>query len=262
MVKLIITGLVLLLSMAAQAVDTQARWYLMEQTLASPFKSKISNENGRWIVSESVLLELPGPEAALSVKGGELSVNGGEFSAAPQRIKQHDQVRVRLVTNSEWLKQSHTTITLDKTSVLFSVLLADSSPDHFTFTEQSDVARSTQINSNTVTITGIDTATPVSITGGYYRIDGGAWTQAAGTINVNQTLQLYVMSSASYYASTTATVTVGDYSTGFTVTTAESGSGGGGYDSGGGGGYGGGGSGGLLLILLAAVSVCLRRLRY
>lgn len=261
MIKLTMGCVLLMLASAAQAADKSAPWRLVDSTAESPFKTKISAENGRWVVSDSVIVEMPDVDAALSVKHGEISVNGDEFSAAPRRIKPFDRVRVRLVTNSEWKQLSTATISVDKISAQFSVLLADSSPDPFTFTAQTEVMRSSIIYSNTVTITGIDMATPISITGGYYRIDGGAWTQAAGTINLNQTLQLYVMSSASYSATTTATVTVGDYSPGFSVTTDaySTGGGGGGYDSGGG--YGSGGSVGAMLALFSVVGIWWRRRR-
>ncbi|MBN1833990.1 MAG: C10 family peptidase, partial [Deltaproteobacteria bacterium] len=44
----------------------------------------------------------------------------------------------------------------------------DTTPDQFTFDTQPDVALSTVITSNSITVTGINTATPISITGGTY----------------------------------------------------------------------------------------------
>lgn len=55
----------------------------------------------------------------------------------------------------------------------------DTSPDAFTFTDQTGVALSQLINSNEITVSGINTDTPISVSGGYYSINGGSWTPVA-----------------------------------------------------------------------------------
>lgn len=66
--------------------------------------------------------------------------------------------------------------------------------------------------SSTPTITGITVAVPVSITGGQYRINGGAWTTANGTISAGQTVQVQVQAPSAPGSSQTATLTVGGVS--------------------------------------------------
>ena len=94
-------------------------------------------------------------------------------------------------------------------------------PDQFTFANQTGVAISTVIKSNTITVSGIDVAVPISITGGTYSINGGSYTSADGTVNNGDTVSVQVTSSGSYSTTTNATLFIGEvykYSI-FSVTT-------------------------------------------
>ncbi len=96
----------------------------------------------------------------------------------------------------------------------------DITPDAFSFASQTNVAPDTLIESETVTITGITYQAPVSITGGEYSIDGGAYVDSAGTVGKQQKVRVRVRSSAASSGEVTATLTVGDVSGTFTVKTA------------------------------------------
>ncbi len=96
---------------------------------------------------------------------------------------------------------------------------ADFTPDDFSFTAQTGVALSTVTPSNTITVAGITTVSPISIVGGTYSINVGAYTAAAGTVNNGDTVTLQQTSSASFSALTTATLTIGGVSGAFDVTT-------------------------------------------
>ncbi|MCC2099440.1 MAG: DUF1566 domain-containing protein, partial [Hyphomicrobiales bacterium] len=108
--------------------------------------------------------------------------------------------------------------------------LRDDSPDAFGFTDQSNVALSTLIESNIVQITGLTPDASVSIGGDgspEYRIcDDGTctgvdhnWSSSAGTIDNGQYLQLRLTSSAANSTMNSATVTVGSGSDQWDVTT-------------------------------------------
>lgn len=96
---------------------------------------------------------------------------------------------------------------------------SDTTPDPFTFNDQTDVALSTLTTSNTVTITGIDASTPISITGGEYSVNGGAYTSASGNVVVNDTVTVRQTSSASYSTQTDTVLDVGGVTDTFSVTT-------------------------------------------
>ena len=125
-------------------------------------------------------------------------------------------------------------------------------PAAFTFTDVTRVAVGTLRTSNAITITGIDTAVPVSVAGGEYSIGCSAvFTTAAGTITNNQTVCVRHTSAATYSASTNTTLIIGVFADTFTSTTVAANGGGGG---------GGGAMDGLSLLGLSLIGVMRRRL--
>lgn len=132
-------------------------------------------------------------------------------------------VRDAAVVNSESIASVDYAVTADtNTSVALIVREAstgDTTPDQFTFTDQTDVALSTLTTSNTITITGIDTAANISVTGGEYSINAGAYTSVAGTVSLNDTVTVRHTSSALNSTATDTTLTVDTISDVFTSTT-------------------------------------------
>ena len=95
----------------------------------------------------------------------------------------------------------------------------DDVPDQFTFTAQTNVALSTIFTSNTITVSGIDPVSSISITGGSYSINGGSYTSADGIVNNGDTVTVQLTSSGSNSTATNATLTIGGVSGTFSVTT-------------------------------------------
>lgn len=92
-------------------------------------------------------------------------------------------------------------------------------PDAFSFTPVTNAATSTLYTSNTVTVTGIDPGTIISVSGGEYRINGGAWASNIGIINPDSTLAVRQTSSASFSTATLVTVIIGNTQQSYSVTT-------------------------------------------
>jgi hypothetical protein len=112
------------------------------------------------------------------------------------------------------------TLTITRVSFAGQVAAGDTVPDQFTFTDQVDVARSTVVQSNTVTITGIDSPATVSITGGEYSVGcTGTFTGADGPVNNNDTICVRQTSSADFSTTTDATLSIGGVTDAFSVTT-------------------------------------------
>ena len=105
----------------------------------------------------------------------------------------------------------------------------DDTPDTFSFTSQTNKTISASYESNTVTITGIDDGVSISVSGGEYKINSGAYTTTAGTINNDDNVTLRQTSSGSYSTTTTTSLTVGSVTSDFKVTTSSAPSSGGGY---------------------------------
>ena len=94
-------------------------------------------------------------------------------------------------------------------------VVPDTTPDQFTFSDQTGVALSTVIESAPITVAGINTAAAISVAGGEYAIstDGGtsygAYTSAAGTVNNGNKVKVRHTSSASNSTATNTTLTIG-----------------------------------------------------
>ena len=99
----------------------------------------------------------------------------------------------------------------------------DTTPDAFSFAAATGVALSTVTTSNTVTITGINKPSSISVSGTgtnqQCSIAGGAWGTCSGTISNNQTIAVRHTSSGSYNTATTTVLTVGGTSSTYTATT-------------------------------------------
>lgn len=154
-----------------------------------------------------------GPQ--ISIAGGAWGTNGS--------IANGQTLAVRL-TSSATLGTTHSAmISIGSTDSEWSVttIPPDTTPNAFSFTDQNDVAQNTLISSNTITITGINTGTPVSASGEgspQVSINGGAWV-TSGTIQNGQTLQVRLTSGAGAGVSRTATVDIGGVTDDWAVTT-------------------------------------------
>lgn len=97
---------------------------------------------------------------------------------------------------------------------------SDTTPDAFSFADQSNVSQSTIISSDPITVAGIDADATISITDGEYAIDGGAFTSGAGTIAAGQQVVVRVTSGSGFQATAASTLTIGGVSDEFSVITA------------------------------------------
>lgn len=97
--------------------------------------------------------------------------------------------------------------------------VTDTTPDSFTFSSQSDVELSTVITSDEITISGIDSAAEITISSGEYSINGADFTNAEGSINNGDKIQVRVTSPDEQLTASNAQLTIGGVSATFTVTT-------------------------------------------
>lgn len=100
--------------------------------------------------------------------------------------------------------------------------LTDDTPDTFLFATISNATSNTVVESNTVTITGLQNTSILTIADGFYSLNGGEFSNTPAVVRNGDTLQLATQSPANANGSSTTTVTVGAFSTSFIVTTAES----------------------------------------
>lgn len=96
---------------------------------------------------------------------------------------------------------------------------SDSTPDGFIFTDQVDIEFDTLVQSDSITISGIDIASTISITGGEYSVNGGTFATTDGSINNGQSITVQQTSSSTSKTVTDVVLTIGGVSDTFSVTT-------------------------------------------
>lgn len=101
----------------------------------------------------------------------------------------------------------------------------DTVPDAFTFTDQFNVPTGSVRTSNAITVAGIDTATAISVSGatGEYSINGGAFTDVAGTVVNGDSVRARHTASGSDSTTVDTIIDIGGVTDTFSSTTAAAG---------------------------------------
>lgn len=148
---------------------------------------------------------------SISVEGGEYAIAGGAFIATPGVLSPAQTLVVRHTSAAEFLTATETTLTVGGISAVFRSTTAaiDTTPDAFTFVNQTNVGRSALITSAPVTITGISVPAAVSVAGGSYAIGDGPFTDEPGIINNGDVVSVQHISASDYSTATSTTLTVG-----------------------------------------------------
>jgi sugar lactone lactonase YvrE len=172
-------------------------------------------------VSNTVTITGINTSVSISVTGGEYSINGGPFTSAAGTIANGNSVTVRHTSSASFSTTVTTQLNISGVIGVFASTTEgeDSTPDAITFTPQTSVPLTTQLVSNSATITGINTTVAISVAGGDYSVNGGAYTSAAGTVKNGDAVTVRQTSASTFATTTTATLTVGTVSAPFAVTT-------------------------------------------
>lgn len=156
----------------------------------------------------------------VSISGGEYSISGAAFTSAAGSITSGQTLTVRLTASDKTNTQKTVTVTVGGVSATFSVTtLADVTPDTFSFTAKTEAELGKEYTSDAITVKGIDVAVPVSITGGTYSINGGAYTSVAGTVSADQIITVKTTSGNDTESTQNVVLTVGGVNATYAVTT-------------------------------------------
>ena len=212
-----------------------------------------------WVISNTITVSEISYATPISISNGEYSIDcGTSFTSNAGTVEDGDTVCVRQRTASTTSTSKTTTLTIGTVSADFvttTTSSVDTSPDDFSFTAQTNVARVATITSNTITVTGINAPTPISVSGsGGYSIGCTETTvNTAGTISAGDTVCLRHLASSNYASQVSTTLTIGGKTATFTSTTVSANVS---DDSDSG---GGGGSVGLMLLAVLAMTGLLRQ---
>jgi hypothetical protein len=151
------------------------------------------------------------------------AIEGGSWQLCQDNVT---QVNKNVTVTDAYSASSITAITANFTACIAPTIwngsscsALDTTPNAFSFTDQTDVAINTAITSNTITVSGINSAAAISISGGSYSVNGGGYTSASGSVNNGDTVRVKVTSSGSGSTTTSAMLTIGGVSDGCSVTT-------------------------------------------
>ncbi|GAB4257310.1 MAG: hypothetical protein Kow0065_06490 [Methylomicrobium sp.] len=175
------------------------------------------------VASQSITVSGINAPAPISVVGGSYAVNNGGFTSASGTVNAGDRVTAQVQSANTHSTTTTATVTIGGVSGTFSVttaaVVADTTPDAFSFTAQTDVEPGSSVTSNAMTVTGIDAPAPISISGGLYSVNNGAFVATAGQVNANDSVRVRLLASTEYDVTTLATLTIGGVSGSFQVTT-------------------------------------------
>jgi len=159
--------------------------------------------------------------APISVSGGSYSIDGGAFTGSAGTVQPGQSVRLRHVAASTFSGSVDTTLTIGGVADTYTSTTEarDTTPEAFAFTDQSGVAPGSLRTSDAVTVSGINDAATIGISGGSYSINGGAYTSSAGTVQSGDQVRVQHVAAAGFSASVDTTLTIGGVSDSFTSTT-------------------------------------------
>ncbi|HUP92856.1 MAG TPA: choice-of-anchor U domain-containing protein [Solimonas sp.] len=187
------------------------------------FQDQGNVATGSVVTSNAITVSGINAPAAISVIGGEYSIGAGAFTAQAGTVTNGQMVRVRHTAAAQPSTITSTVLTIDTVFDTFTSTTAapqaDTTPDPFHFNDQTGAAPNSQVNSNAITVAGINAAVPVSIQGGEYSVDNGAFTTAAGTVSNGQTVRVRLLTRG-FATTSVATLSIGEVGDAFSVVTA------------------------------------------
>lgn len=128
----------------------------------------------------------------------------------------NQQVKIRLRSSIDPGGEVNTNVTIGNSVLtslsdiwrVFTTTAGDIIPNAFYFIDKTDQPPSTYITSNTVLLSGITSPSPIAITNGDFRIDGGSWI-SSGNINNGETLQLRILTAPTTNTAKTMNIAIG-----------------------------------------------------
>ncbi len=191
-----------------------------------PFQfAALSDQVANQLVSSNTIVVsgLSGPTGISLVPGAgkaQFSINGAAFQGAAAVVRNGDQVQLRQFTAAKNGVGNRATLTIGDVSADWLVTTADG-PSSLRFVNKLDQNSGALVASNSVTLSGLGGPIAISIsgTGAQYRVNGGAYTSAAGTVNNGDRVNLQLRSGDLKDAVMTAVLTIGSQTASWSVTT-------------------------------------------
>jgi hypothetical protein len=158
----------------------------------------------------------------LLITGGEYRINGGTYTTTVGTVNNGDTIQVRHTSSSKSAAVVSTNLTVGSTVLPFksTTLVIDSTPDAFSFNSLTGAKLAALVESNSITVSGINVSVTVTVVGGgEYRINGGVYTTTKGTVKLGDTLQVRQTTAKKLKTLVSTTLTVSTVQAVFKATT-------------------------------------------
>ena len=175
-----------------------------------------------FVSSEGVVMSGYSGTLPISVDNSlQYSINGGAYTNVAGEIASGARLNVRHVSAATEGTAKESQVTVGGYQAVFRSVTTtvDRVPDDFSFGSKSEQEPNTLVSSDIQTLTGYDEAVVVAGPGIQYRINGGTWTSARGTLVSGQTLQVQHTTSSSSLGYTKTYLKVGGVTGYFTTRT-------------------------------------------
>lgn len=183
----------------------------------------ITNANAaEQYISDPVTITGINVPIAISVSWGQYSINGWDFTSSSGQITNNSELRLKRLSSGSWRTSVQMTVNVWSISRDFIIQTwdGDSTPDTFSFVDESDANLSSQYVSTSITVTGTNAPAEISIVDGQYRIGAtGDFTADPGVVNTGDEVTVKLVSSNQPNTTSSATLTIGGVSDSYDVTT-------------------------------------------
>jgi hypothetical protein len=171
--------------------------------------------------SNTITVEGITTSVAVTITGGEYSKNGAAYTSAAGTAASGDTFKVKGMSSGSFSTALNIALTIGGVSDTYSVTTgaSDTAPSAFTFVDKTLAALSTSYESNEITVAGINAPATMTITGGQYRKNGGAWASTSTTVVADDVVQVRGTSSASNATDVDVVLTIGGVSDTYSITT-------------------------------------------
>ncbi|ROQ18573.1 hypothetical protein EDC38_2801 [Marinimicrobium koreense] len=186
------------------------------------FEPQFDVEPGATLTSNTVTVSGIDAATAISVTGGQYSIDGGAYTDADGEVDLDDEVRVQVTASGNFSTEASATLTIGGISGTFTVTTEaeDTTPNAFGFAPQEDLDPETEVTSEEVEISGINTPVAVNITGGEYRVNGGEFTTEVGELKSRDTISLRAVTLSGPDQTREVAITIGTETVEWALTTA------------------------------------------
>jgi subtilisin-like proprotein convertase family protein len=180
-------------------------------TTPNPVTFVPANDVNLSAVTESNQVTISGLSVAVgvSVTGGEYKIgDAGAYTGAAGTIKTGDKIQLRATAASTLNTAKDVKLTVGTSTFTFTVTTKKTAGD-VSFVTKIDQPWATAVESNTATLSGINPSTPISVSGGSYKVNSGAYTTTAGTINDGDTVTVKGNTASADLTDKVVTLTIG-----------------------------------------------------